>query len=103
MCDMNVAFMRFVDYWVGIPLTVVTTAFVWLWDRLRAPVNLSERQRVLFIELTEMGSAILVDPAMKKTALRHDIYFVIFKRNVASLGLLSTVPPGNVFTIREES
>lgn len=100
---MNVAFMRFVDYWVGVPLTVVTTGLVWLWDRIRAPLNLSERQRVLFIELTEMGSAILVDPAMKKTASRHDIFFVIFKRNVASLGLLSTVPRDNIFTIREDS
>lgn len=100
---MNVAFMRLVDYWVGVPLSIATTGLVWLWDRLRAPVILTERQRVLFIELTEMGSAILVDPAMKKTRLQHDIFFVIFKRNVASLGLLSTVPRDNVFTIREDS
>jgi ADP-heptose:LPS heptosyltransferase len=50
-----------------------------------------------------MGSAILVDPAMKRVASKHDIYFVIFKRNVASLGLLSTVPASQVFTIREDS
>lgn len=100
---MNVAFMRFVDYWVGVPLTIATTAFVWLWDRFRAPLNLADRQRVLFIELTEMGSAILADPAMRKTAALHDIYFVIFKRNAASLGLLSTVPRDHVFTIREDS
>jgi ADP-heptose:LPS heptosyltransferase len=50
-----------------------------------------------------MGSAILVDPAMKKTAAHHDTFFVIFKRNVASLGLLSTVPAGHVFTIREDA
>ena len=100
---MNVAFMRFVDYWFGIPLAVATTLFVRLWDLFRAPLNLTARQRVLFIELTEMGSAILADPAMKRTALRHDVFFVIFKRNVASLGLLSTVPRGHVFTIREDS
>ena len=104
---MNVAFMRFVDYWFGVPLAIATTVLVRLWDLFRAPLNLpkflNDRQRVLFIELTEMGSAILADPAMKRVASQHDIYFVIFKRNVASLGLLSTVPPGHVFTIREDS
>ena len=100
---MNVAFMRFVDYWFGVPLAVVTTAFVRVLDLFRSQVNVNERQRVLFIELTEMGSAILADPAMKKVASQHEIFFVIFKRNVASLGLLSTVPPGNVFTLRENS
>ncbi|HUR20821.1 MAG TPA: glycosyltransferase family 9 protein [Vicinamibacterales bacterium] len=100
---MNIGFMRFVDYWLGVPLTIFATVMVRLWDQLRAQVNLSERQRVLFIELTEMGSAILADPAMRKVASHHDIYFVIFKRNVSSLGLLSTVPPGHVFTIREDS
>lgn len=100
---MNVPFMRFVDYWFGVPLTIAVTAVVRLWDLFGAPVNPAERQRVLFIELTEMGSAVLADPAMKKTAARHDVFFVIFKRNVASLGLLSTVPPANVFTIREAS
>src|SRR5687767_12729099 len=104
---MNVAFMRFVDYWFGVPLAIATTVLVRLWDVFRAPLNLpaslNDRQRVLFIELTEMGSAILADPAMKKTASQHEIFFVIFKRNVASLGLLSTVPPGHVFTIREDS
>jgi ADP-heptose:LPS heptosyltransferase len=104
---MNVAFMRFVDYWFGVPLAVAATVLVRLWDVFRAPVNapifLKDRQRVLFIELSEMGSAILADPAMKRVSSRHDIYFVIFKRNVASLGLLSTVLPGQVFTIREDS
>ncbi len=100
---MNVAAMRFVDYWVGVPLTVATTVFVRLWDQFRASLNPGDRQRVLFIELTEMGSAVLADPAMKKTASQHDIYFVIFKRNVVSLGLLSTVPRDNVFTIRDDS
>ena len=100
---MNVATMRFVDYWFGVPLSIVTTALVRVWDLFRAPVSPAAPQRVLFIELTEMGSAILADPAMKKTASRHDIYFVIFRRNVVSLDLLSTVPRDHVFSIREDS
>ena len=61
---MNIAFMRFVDYWLGVPLAVATTVFVRLWDLFRPSLNLTERQRVLFIELSEMGSAILADTAI---------------------------------------
>jgi len=100
---MNVGFMRFVDYWFGVPLTIITTLVVRLWDLVRPGFSIGDRQRVLFIELTEMGSAVLADPALRRTASQHDIFFVIFSRNAASLGLLSTVPPGHVFTIRDHS
>jgi ADP-heptose:LPS heptosyltransferase len=51
-----------------------------------------------------MGSAILVDPAMRKAqANGADIYFLIFKSNAASLGLLNTVQPNHIFTIDSSS
>jgi ADP-heptose:LPS heptosyltransferase len=47
-----------------------------------------------------MGSAILVDPAMRNTISRGaEIYFLIFKSNQASLDLLKTVPSKNILTI----
>ncbi|HSU27827.1 MAG TPA: glycosyltransferase family 9 protein, partial [Chitinophagaceae bacterium] len=56
-------------------------------------------KRTLFIELSEMGSAILVDPAMRK--LQHDgkaeLYFAIFKKNYKSLAILQTVPDDHIF------
>ena len=62
-------------------------------------------QNVLFVELSEMGSAILVDPAMRK--LRREtganLYFAIFKKNKPSLQLLNTVPDENIYTIRENN
>jgi len=51
-----------------------------------------------------MGSAILVDPAMRNAQARGaEIFFLIFKSNRASLTLLNTVKPENIFTIDSSS
>ena len=101
---MNVDLMRKIDYYAGVPLTFVATWIVKLMDRLSQPTR-AMPQRVLFIELSEMGSAILVDPAMQK--IKHDagaeLFFTIFESNKASLKLLGTVPEENIFTIRESN
>jgi ADP-heptose:LPS heptosyltransferase len=62
-------------------------------------------KKVLFIELSEMGSTILVDPAMKKAKSLWDaeLFFVIFADNRGSLDFLRTVPDGNIFTLRVDS
>ncbi len=61
-------------------------------------------RNVLFVELSEMGSAVLADPAMRKVSreTRCDLYFLIFRKNSPSLHLLTTVKPGNIFVIRED-
>lgn len=98
---MNVDFMRKVDYYAGIPLAFLFTPIVRITDWFRSkpekPVN------VLFIELSEMGSTILVDPAMQKLKEqgKANLFFVIFKKNKPSLKLLNTVPEENIFTINE--
>jgi len=51
-----------------------------------------------------MGSAIIVDPAMRQAQSRGaEIFFLIFKSNKASLSLLNTVAPQNIFTIDASS
>jgi ADP-heptose:LPS heptosyltransferase len=101
---MNVDLMRKIDYYAGVPLAFIATGIVKLIDRLTQPARVMPH-RVLFIELSEMGSAILVDPAMQK--LKHDtgaeLYFAIFETNKQSLKLLDTIPEENIFTIREKS
>ena len=101
---MNIELMRKVDYFAGIPLCFLATLLV------RCTGLLSGQQRtppqnVLFIELSEMGSAILADPAMRKIRriANAQLYFLIFRSNAASLRLLGTVPQSNVFTIREDN
>lgn len=101
---MHVDTMRAVDYWVGIPLcfvgSMIQKALRWFPSlRTRTPSN------ILLIELSEMGSTILVDPAMQKLKreLGANLHFVIFKKNKPSLDLLKTVPEENIFTIREDN
>jgi len=95
--------MRKVDYFAGIPLCLLATLLVRLAGLFRSSRTPPPR-RVLFIELSEMGSAVLVDPAMKKMRREAgaELYFAIFAGNAPSLRLLGTVPAANVFTIREQ-
>jgi ADP-heptose:LPS heptosyltransferase len=100
---MNIDLMRKVDYFAGVPLCLLATMLVWLADLFSAQP--SPVKNVLFVELSEMGSAILVDPAMRKIqkSANAELFFVIFKGNAASLRLLGTVPENNIFTINESN
>lgn len=99
---MKIDTMRRIDRQVGVPLCAIATLMVWVWEwgRRRAPRPL---RRVLFVELSEMGTTVLAQPAMRKARerLQADLFFVIFKRNVGSLDLLGEFPPTRVFTIRD--
>ncbi len=98
--------MRAIDHWVGVPLCAIASPLVALMDTVK---NIFSRtpevpKKLLFIELSEMGSAILVDPAMRNAQARGaELFFLIFKSNRASLTLLNTVKPENIFTIDSSS
>ena len=100
---MKVDTMRKIDYYLGVPLTFLATRMVKFLALFEAkPTSI---KKILFIELSEMGSTILVDPAMRK-AQKHfnaELYFLIFKKNKVSLDLLQTVPEQNIFTLREDN
>src|SRR5215470_15882223 len=95
--------MRTVDYWAGVPLCFVLTAWRKIFGLGRSKVQ--RPQKVLFIELSEMGTAILADPAMRRARdkLGAEPFFVIFERNAASLDFLRTVSSANIFTIRNDN
>ena len=100
--------MRVIDRWAGIPLTFILTLILKPWERFYHKRNRTTQpdvQRTLFIELSEMGSAIIVDPAMRKLQTEKDaeLFFVIFKDNAKSLNILGTVPKNNIFTMRVDS
>ncbi|WP_319547624.1 glycosyltransferase family 9 protein [Desulfogranum marinum] len=101
---MNIDTMRAVDKWAGIPLTFFLTLPVKLFSRFKKTQG-KKPQRVLFIELSEMGSTILVNPALEKTKtqLGAEVFFVIFRKNKPSLDLLHTIPNTNIYTIREHN
>lgn len=96
---MTVDTMRRIDKWIGIPLTAILSLLCWLIDLLRFKNNIPDTTKTLFIELSEMGSAIIVDPALRKLKRETgaQLYFAIFKKNAISLSLLKTVPEENIF------
>jgi len=101
--SMKVDTMRRIDYWAGVPLCFLGS----LLQKIFTVFSRRQKQNcrnVLLIELSEMGSALLVDPAMKKLQkeMGVNLHFAIFKKNKPSLDLLGTVPPDNIYTIRED-
>ena len=96
--------MRRIDRIAGVPLCFLASGFLKIWRRLR-PRPPRPIRRILFIELSEMGSAILADPAMRKARERTgaENYFVIFTQNAGSLSIMGTIDPCNVFTIGTSS
>jgi ADP-heptose:LPS heptosyltransferase len=96
--------MRRIDRLVGAPLCALASGFLKVWWRMR-PKPLRPIRRILFIELSEMGSTVLADPALRKARDRTgaEIYFAIFAKNAGSLAITGTIAPGNVFTIRTDS
>lgn len=99
---MKLRTMRAVDFWIGVPLSFICTQIVRL---LGTPKGPEKPERILFIELSEMGSTIIANPALEKakSALGAEIFFLIFERNADSIRLMPTVPEENIVTIRETS
>jgi len=99
---MNVDTMRTIDHLVGVPLCAIGTLIEKTYQFIKPPEK-KKAKNVLFIELSEMGSAILVDPAMRKlkSQIEGELFFVIFSKNKISLDLLGTVKDENIFKIDE--
>ncbi len=109
---MRIETMRRVDRLVGVPLCFLLSPFSWLSDMIRgARRKKPQLNRTLFIELSEMGSAIIADPAMRKlraasggqAAGNAELFFVIFSKNAKSLEILNTVPQSNIFKMRSDN
>lgn len=104
---MKVSVVRKIDYWLGAPICFLLTLvryFSKLKPWQKKPAALAKK--FLFIELSEMGSAILAYPAMKYLKKQYpgaEIFFMIFTKNRASVDILGLVKPANVLTINEQS
>ncbi|MEY2662110.1 MAG: hypothetical protein RIQ35_427, partial [Pseudomonadota bacterium] len=82
--SISVNTMRAIDHWVGVPLCAIVSPVVALLDLARGVFTSGTKtpKKLLFIELSEMGSAILVDPAMRNAQARGaELFFLIFKSN----------------------
>ena len=97
--------MRKVDYYVGIPMCFVLTFFNRLISLFNRP-KIKKVKKVLFIELSEMGSTILTYSAFRKVKQLYpysSIYFLIFKKNRVSIDVMNIIPKQNVLTIDSSS
>jgi ADP-heptose:LPS heptosyltransferase len=102
---MKVDTMRTVDYFAGVPLCFAGTAVKGLFSLFTPRKRVAAPKKILLIELSEMGSTILADPAMRKLKrdLNAELFFAIFKKNRPSLELLGTVPKENIYTLDDGS
>jgi len=100
---MNIDVVRILDYYVGVPLCLFATVVKKIAGIFSVRRQGRTPARILFIELSEMGSVILADPAMSKIKkiLNAELFFVIFQKNSCSLELLNTIPKDNVFIIAD--
>jgi ADP-heptose:LPS heptosyltransferase len=100
----KISTMRSIDFWAGVPLCAFATALLRIW-KLFQPVIPRPICRILFIELSEIGSTILAGPAMRKARdqLKAELFFVTFEVNSTSIALVGMIPPSNVFIIRSDS
>lgn len=103
---MKLATMRRVDYWVGIPLCFLLTVVVRLLGHAGGRRAGGAPRKILFIELSEMGSTIIASAMIRRVQERYreaEHCFCIFQKNAASLRLLGLFREANIFTLRDDS
>jgi ADP-heptose:LPS heptosyltransferase len=96
--------LRWIDYWIGIPICLALTA----WSRVAGLLFSSagdaaaRPQNVLFIELAEMGSTVLACPAVRRLQAAYPgcrVFFLVFKHIDESVRVLDLIPDEQVLTI----
>lgn len=102
---MNVNAMRTIDKWVGVPLCFLASLLSRIRNIFSTKKRIPNTSRTLFIELSEMGSAVIVDPAMRKLRreTNAELFFAIFKDNAKSLEILNTIPGENIFKMNSSN
>jgi len=104
---MDLNLIRAIDKWIGIPACFSLSLGHWILSRLGQGEPCGRREdttpeKILFIELSEMGSAILAFSAIRYAMEKYpgvQVYFLIFEQNRFSVDVLDTVPSAHVITI----
>ncbi|MDH5707162.1 MAG: glycosyltransferase family 9 protein [Candidatus Aminicenantes bacterium] len=99
---MNVGFMRSVDRKLGIPLCFFLSCVHGLRRIFSQPRLIRNPEKILFIELSEMGSMVLAYSLFKKTKEMFPeaaLYFLTFKENRHAVDILGIIPGENVITV----
>ena len=97
--------MQRIDYWFGIPLCLLFSIVDYFSKLLVGgpPAN-TPLKKILCVELSEMGSAILAYPMMRKALDTYpdlECHFLIFRRNVESVEMLDLLPSARIHVIED--
>lgn len=101
----RVRLMQLIDYYAGIPLCLGVSAWHAVTSVI-APRPPKEPKKIVFIELSEMGSAFLAYSSLMLATQRvgrENVYFLIFEKNRESVDLLGVIPKENVITISDKN
>jgi ADP-heptose:LPS heptosyltransferase len=103
---MNVAAMRLVDKWSGVPACALLTVMRRVGDLFAPRRPVAEPKRIAAIKLAEQGATVVAYPALNLAAEkvgRENLFFVVFTQNRFIVDLLEIVPPENVIAIRTDN
>ena len=103
---MNVAAMRIVDRWGGVPTCAALTLLRRIGDLFHSRRPVEKPKRIAAIKLAEQGATVVAYPALAMAAEkvgRENLFFVVFTQNRFIVDLLKIVPPENVIAIRSDN
>ena len=98
--------MRFMDYWMGIPLCFCLKVFELMERVLPFKRKMRLQPKILYIKLSEMGGIILSYSLMRKMQEEFPgstAYFLTFRKNKPIVEALQAISPENILTIRDNS
>ncbi len=99
---MDVASMRRVDRWLGVPLCASLTLVRRLSDLVKRS-RPGPPRRIVFVKLAEQGATVLAYGALcRATEMvgRENVFFLVFSENRFILDVMQVLPEENVITIR---
>jgi len=99
---MNIQFMRTVDRRIGVPVCYALSFVHSLGKLFKKPDPNPSAKKILFIELSEMGSIVLAYSMFQKTRELYpdaELYFLTFRENRHAIDALDVLPEKNVFIL----
>jgi ADP-heptose:LPS heptosyltransferase len=103
---MDVASMRRIDRWIGLPMCAALTLVRRLDDLILRRRTTPTPSKIAAIKLAEQGATVLAYPALaraREAVGAENLYFVVFEQNRFIVDLLEIVPPDNVLAIRSSN
>ncbi|MDP2750653.1 MAG: glycosyltransferase family 9 protein [Nanoarchaeota archaeon] len=101
---MKVKLMRKIDYYVGTPICIFFSGIHSVAKIFRKPSKEPIKiKKVLFIQISEMGSAIMTHASITHIKERYpgvQLYYVVFDEMKEGIKLLKIIPEENIITIR---